>query len=359
MSIMTSLYPSVHKLQGYPKPGRLDDSVVTLAQVLKANGYYTVSFNGGGYVNKAFGFDRGFDVYDSPSRDDIEKTNNATFNWLSENRDQKFFLFFHTYATHIPYAPPASYRQKFFPDYNESTDKKYELEQLGKVTINDDEIWKVIALYDGEINYVDHEMGRLLETLDYLNLSNNTIVIFTSDHGDELLEHGWFAHVVTSYQEIIHVPLIIRFPGIKNSRIKNLAQSIDIMPTILDSLNITTPSQVQGVSLLPLIKEGKNVNSYAYSEGADGYRKAIIDENLTWKYIYNVKNKKEELYNLENDPLEQNNLIDESPEVAENLREELSRWMEENERLAESYSSSEAELKNETKEALKALGYVV
>ncbi len=96
-----------------------------------------------------------------------------------------------------------------------------------------------------------------------------------------------------------------------------------------------------------------------YSEGADGYRKAIIDENLTWKYIYNVKNKKEELYNLENDPSEQDNLIGESPEIAENLREELSRWMEENERLAESYSSSEAELKNETKEALKALGYVV
>ncbi len=360
MSIMTSLYPSVHKVKGFKgssKVGRLDDSVVTLAQVLKANDYRTVSFNGGRYVNKEFGFDRGFDVYTSLAYDKIEITNNATFNWLSENRDQKFFLFFHTYAVHTPYLPPVLYGEKFFPDYNGSIDRKY---TLSTQEIKADEIWKAIALYDGEINYMDHEVGRLLDTLDYLNLNNNTIVIFTSDHGHEFLEHGSTGHSLTSYQELIHVPLIIRFPGIKNSRIKNLVQSIDIMPTVLDSLNITGPSNLQGVSLLPLVREGKNVNSYAYSEGGvNGEIKAIIGEDLKWKYIYNVEDKNEELYDLENDPSEQNNLINERPEIAENLREELFRWMEENEELGESYSSSEAKLKNETKEALKALGYVV
>lgn len=372
MSIMTALYPSVHKLQKHPETPKLDESVVTLAQVLRANGYRTASFNGGAYVSKEFGFDRGFDVYNSPPRDKIKtiqvKTiNDAALNWLSDNRDQKFFLFFHTYTVHTPYTPPASYGYKFFPTYNKTTDKKYVLDKeylnairAGKETITDDEIRKSIALYDGEINYVDDEVGRLLKALDHLGVSDNTVVIFTSDHGDEFLEHGSVGHASTAYQELIHVPLIIRFPGIENSRIKNLVQSIDIMPTILDALNITGPPQVQGVSLLPLIIEQKNVNPYAYNEGGqNGEIKAIIGEDLKWKYILNVENKHEELYDLENDPSEQNNLIDERPEIAENLREELSKRIEENGRLAESYFTSAAELENETKEALKALGYII
>ena len=362
MSIMTSLYPSVHKVKefkGSPKVGRLDDSVVTLAQVLKANDYRTVSFNGGRYVNKEFGFDRGFDLYSSSGYENIEITNNATFNWLSENRDQKFFLFFHTYEVHTPYLPPVPYGEKFLPGYNKSMDRKY---TLGLEGVKTDEIWKVIALYDGEINYVDHEMGRLFDALDDLDLSNNTIVILTSDHGEEFLDHGRIGHSETSYQELIHVPLIIRYPGIKDKRIKNLAQSIDIMPTVLDSLNITVTGTLnsQGVSLLPLVKEGKNVNPYAYSEGGvNGEIKAIIDENVKWKYIYNVEDKNEELYDLENDPFEQTNLTDERPEITEKLKEKLLWRMGENERLGESYSSSAAELENETREALRNLGYVV
>lgn len=360
MSIMTSFYPSVHKVQRFPNASRLDDSVVTLAQVLKADGYRTVSFNGGGNVGKEFGFGRGFDLYDSPSRDNITMTNDETLNWLSENRDQKFFLFFHTYTVHRPYTPPAIYGYKFFPTYNKSTDRVYTL-SIGDEDVDKDEIWKSVALYDGEINYVDDEIGRLLDELDHLNLSDNTIVIFTSDHGEEFFEHGGLDHVLTSYQELIHVPLIIRFPGIENRRIENLAQGIDIMPTVLDSLNITAPPDIQGASLLPLIREGKNVNAYAYSEGGmNGEVKAIISEDLKWKYIYNMerKRKNKELYDLEDDPAEHVNLIHQRPEIAEKLRGELFGQMDENEKLAESYSSGAVELENETRETLKALGYV-
>ena len=278
MSLLTSMDISVH---GVGRDGvSLHPSIGTVTQRLKKEGYATACFCSSPYMNPAFGFDRGFDLYrnidleDEKIKDTIlpppeerdavheditsPRITDLAIDWLENHHSRPFFLFLHLWDVHYDYIPPAPYDRLFDPDYQGGID--------GKDYIHNDEVNPemdprdlnhIIALYDGEIAYVDHHIGLIVKKLKKLRIFDRTLIVVTADHGDEFFEHGGKGHRNTLYDEVTMIPLIVHFPDEISMavRILNQVSIIDIAPTILDLAGITVPGQMQGSSLAPLLKE--------------------------------------------------------------------------------------------------------
>jgi hypothetical protein len=192
----------------------------------------------------------------------------------------------------------------------------------------------VRALYDGEITFTDREVGKLLDGLDERGLSENTLVVFVSDHGEKFYEHGGFGHGHTMYDELLKVPLIFSLPGeiSPGTRISRQVRMMDAMPTILDYLDIRNLSHLEGVSLRPLISGGGEPEDrpdvllpykFAYSEAMlYGSEKKCMTA-FPWKLIYDMMSTEAMVFNLEDDPLELNDLADSDPPAAALLEEVL------------------------------------
>lgn len=201
----------------------------------------------------------------------------------------------------------------------------------GKVEIRPEDVdfWR--AIYDEKINRLDERLDSFLTEIKNLGLMKTTIVIVTADHGTEFYEHQRFDHGFTLYDELIHIPLLIKLPDISTGvHIDWQVSSLDIMPTILDLLEIKKTmrirNQIKGISLIPAL-QGKNIGRDVYSETdyrRYTYKRAIRTVD-NWKFIFTLENKKRELYNLNNDPQEYNNLIEREPRIAYELEQELFR----------------------------------
>lgn len=192
------------------------------------------------------------------------------------------------------------------------------------------------ALYDGEIAYTDNQVQQLLSGLDDYGILDRTIVVIFSDHGEGFYEHRLFSHGNSLYEELLRVPVIIRFPdGFgAGKRVKSITRTIDIMPTLLDYLGVETKEHLQGVNLAPMIKGNQKRDLLLY---ADGIRYAMSVLKGNWKLIYNhnwakkwVKDlgfdkPKHELFDLSKDPGEQVNLVDKNPEIKEELYADIER----------------------------------
>jgi len=214
---------------------------------------------------------------------------------------------------------------------------------MRNLTIDAESTDELLARYDGEISFVDHEIGRLLEILDNYGLSDETIIVLTSDHGESLLEHEIFFDHHGLYEEVIHVPLIIKGPGLpKSKRIKNLVQHTDILPTLLDLLDIRKPLFLDGKSLVSLIyssKEEKEAHPTAYFEeynyeqkrsirvGQYKYIRALSYKGAICKVCVKVHGGIEELYDLSRDPKEVRNIINDEPELAREFKGLLDEWI--------------------------------
>jgi arylsulfatase A-like enzyme len=201
--------------------------------------------------------------------------------------------------------------------------------------LNDpDAMANLIALYDSEINYVDSYIGEVIKRLE---LEENSLIIITSDHGEEFLEHGELGHGNNLYQETIQVPLIVKLPNSSKKKfVTYRVNLVDIMPTILNMLEITPPPQVAGESLwergkplswLRRVFSQKPLTKYEYAELDTG---SILKTIITpqWKYIFNFQTTKAQLYNITSDPLELNNLVEKEPVRAAQLKNKLLHWAE-------------------------------
>ena len=239
----------------------------------------------------------------------------------------------HTYVVHSPWRTPGPHRKLFLknskycledPPTREELIKKgitlthyqYFLSQINHE--NPQHLYHWQALYDGAINYVDDFIAKLLEKLSALKLSGRTIVVFTSDHGEEFLDHGVLSHRQL-YNELLHVPLIIKAPHFeKPAAINHIVRSIDIFPTILELLRIKTKTPIHGTSVLTTLK--KNLHLPAIAD-AEAYGYAI--QNIKYKYIYprykNSKVRTDELYDIERDPAEKNNIALEKLDLVEEM----------------------------------------
>jgi arylsulfatase A-like enzyme len=266
----------------------------------------------------------------------------SALQWLNKVSPGKFFLFLNYFDPHAPYSPPEEFQYSYLPKGS-----LYPGKQLSPEEMND--------LYDAEILYMDYSIGQLFENLKRLNLYDNTWFIITSDHGDLLGEHGMFGHGKFLFQEELHIPLIIKYPGTEMSPKKEdeYVQLVDILPMILKRLNIPCPQDIQGN--IP-----QDIKHPIFSEvyplpGMTPYGewRALYQGNF--KFIWNSKGN-HLLINLENDPTESDNLLPKNQHQAKTMALSMNEYIA---TLPKKRTSGPIqEIDEKTRESLKSLGYI-
>jgi arylsulfatase A-like enzyme/cytochrome c-type biogenesis protein CcmH/NrfG len=225
---------------------------LTLAEHLKNHGYATGAFVGGYPLDSRFGLNQGFDIYDDDFKGQDFKRPPVTgrraevvvdkaLNWL-ENQASPWFLWIHCFDPHDPYMPP----EPFSVQYEKQP-------------------------YEGEVAYVDFALGKLIDYLKANRLFENTLVIFTGDHGESLGQHGELTHGYLAYNTTLWIPLIISFPGVNPGKTEQYVGHIDLFPTVCDVLHISKPSFLQGISLLPAMEGRALQKRPIYFESMDPY----------------------------------------------------------------------------------------
>jgi arylsulfatase A-like enzyme len=402
-SILTSLYPTVHKAESkiYDKKTGIGEEIITLTQILKEIGYHTRAHIQNLFFDKYFGFHRGFDYYrmfshkiqekiakkkraflwinylyktslkENSSVNNVVKSTEEVLRWLEQNDRERnpFFLWLHYFDPHLPYERYKSYgldRDYEGPLADDRFVRKLDMPELRIGSLKLDQAAKkhFISLYDEEVLFVDENIDKILKKLRKLNLIENTIIIFTSDHGEEFWEHGAFEHGHTLYRELLQVPLLIRFPQSLPSgkTIDAQVRTIDIMPTVLEMLGVKHDIPLTGKSLLPLVRGEEKGGRTAFSESLAYYEERKSIKKGKYKLIYFPDSKISELYYLETDPQEKNNVFSQRKKEALSLKEELITWMKDSEKLAQKLSKGEkskpVKLDKKTKKELKSLGYI-
>jgi arylsulfatase A-like enzyme len=367
--IFASLYPPTHKI--IRQDDRLPEEMVTLAEVLSRHGVITGCFSDCPVVSLAHGYGQGFDRFDELFRlrgNPFDPTATPRFagrviNWVKAlPKEKPFFAFLHMMKPHEPYIAPFFFAGMFDKNYRGlppgDVDTLQKIDE-GRLRLNEKELDHIIALYDGNLAYADHQIGRLISHFKRAKLYENTIFVIIADHGEAFLEHGRMLHTTTVYDEMIHVPLIIRFPGrfpLKRKKVRSLTQLIDLTPTICELYGIE-PGKLpfEGRSFLSAIfGEGHKGNPYIYSISA-GPNLTMRGER--YKYIYDGNEGRHFLFDLVDDPAEKRNLAFELPLMRKYFYSSLLSWYQ----LTSAKKIGEVKrikLDRETEERLRALGYI-
>lgn len=390
MSVFTSLYPGVHKTTDYYK--KLPEGITTLAQILKDNAYVTAGFIANTTLDSKHGFSKGFNLYDDFSvsldfsldlfenndsdgrrvpytEETSEAAHRAAIGWLRDNHEKSFFMFVFYVDPHYDYTPPPPFDTVFDPNYDGSVDGRgmVALPRSKRTRPAQKDLEHIIALYDGEILYTDGYISELLGKFKEYGILNNTLIIVFGDHGEEFYEHGSNTHNHSLYRELIHVPLILRWPCVipTDKQISALVSQVDIMPTILDYLDIEYDGFTQGFSIRELI-EGKKekVRDIVYSEvSTESNRFFSASISKEFKFILNLDTGEKQFFNLNNDLDEQVNIyVEKSAEGPIALEENLTMWLSNNSKHSIQLSGKEDVQTVEPDEdyirRLKSLGYI-
>ncbi|HLH71655.1 MAG TPA: sulfatase [Chloroflexota bacterium] len=256
-------------------------------------------------------------------------TNQAVFAWLDAHaRQGPFFLWVHYFDPHYPYAPPTGYDHILGLDYQGSINGSVTtIQQIeaGKLTPSPADTARLEELYQGEIAFTDAQLGRLLDYLAQLGIKDNTIITVTGDHGESFGEHGDWTHGLKVFETEIRVPLLMRYPGHLPAGVNVTApaQLIDVLPTFLELTGLTVKQPIQGTSLLPVMKQDANGTSrIAFTELADEAFVSVLTWG-DWKMIRNNANGQLQLYNLNQDEGEQQNLLAADPKTAAEMSARL------------------------------------
>jgi arylsulfatase A-like enzyme/Tfp pilus assembly protein PilF len=338
-TMLTGMYPPRHGIHDNLKY-QLNDKNITLAEILKDNGFATAAVISAFILDSRFGLDQGFDIYDDNFDEELENANIAqrrgaettdhAISWLLDNKDNPFFLFIHYYDPHMPYDPPEPFKSMIFHPYF------------------------------AEIAYTDHCIGQVIDKLKALDLYDSTLIIITADHGEMLGEHKEQTHGYFIYQGNIKVPLIFKLPGKRKAKtVDDIAGTVDIAPTVCSLLGIDIPKNVQGKDLSAYLgndaaSRPKDRHLYSESMTATKYGGnsllGLIDDR--YKYIQTTR---PELYDLINDPKEADDLIARQQGRARILQDKLKQILEES--VLENTQSG-LELDTKALEKLETLGYV-
>jgi len=340
-SIHTGLYPFHH---GARSNGtfRLTEDVQTLAETFQAAGYQTGAAISAFVLDGRFGLPQGFDDYNDDLTKGVkhsphmfrerpaELTNEVVFRWLDEHaRTGKFFYWAHFFDPHAAYLPPEPYRSTYASD-----------------------------LYTGEIAYTDEQIGRLLEKLEELGVRDRTLVVLTADHGEGRGEHGEQTHALLMYDSTLHVPMIYSAPPPfpQGKRAIDQASLVDVMPTILDLVDIAAPSNLDGRSLREPAQSGprslyiENLSTQVLH----GWAPLLGVHRGDFKFIHAPI---PELYDLRSDPRELVNRYEDEPVMAAELHAQLQGFVGDDPYMGTA-AQQNLPLDAETEELLRSLGYV-
>jgi arylsulfatase A-like enzyme len=403
ISMLTGLSSAVHgvELDHMSLPG----AVPTLAARLRQAGYRTKGIYSGPYLHPVFGFSNGFDEYegvfgengalvrgieaatsDFDRRRAILEANRSAhrtvtspavtdkaIEYIGRPAGEPFFLFLHYFDVHYDYIPLESVWRRFDPDYDGTlTGDGFVKNPRIHPRMDSKDLAHLKALYDGEIFFTDQHVGRLLDALEERGLAGRTLVVVTSDHGEEFFEHGRKGHRRTLHDEVLRVPLILRLPGgiPAGIRVDGLARHVDLAPTILSLLGIDLEAPVSGTALEASARGAHRPEpnpAVSRLDFADGDNRWISARTKEHKYLLNVRSgrRREIFYDLTRDPGEQQPIVTSSGEngleALNRLREALATVESRERSLREIYGGSRGvniEVPEDVREQLRSLGYV-
>lgn len=368
-SLLTGLYPRHNNIIANPNNPvpSLPPNSITLAAILKKQGLQTAAFVNSTLINKNRGFDQGFCDFKYFQEDESQIFPSYVIDegikWLSKHGEKPFFLFLHSYDVHSDYRSLPRYEKQFVSTYNGKIDGS--TKQLidfgkGRININSKDLKHLISLYDAGVRQFDDEMSKLFNFLEQKRLLDSTLVIITSDHGEEFLEHGNVLHGKSHFQESIHIPLVIRGPGIPVKRINTIASLVDIMPTILSQFGFPTLSTLDGIDLSRQWKNSpdESIKRSIYIESEHDWQNskynttfAIRDQR--YKLFFNVITGKVELFDLLHDQGEKTNIASMHKHRVSSMLEDLKNFIKSQKSGPQASELSEKEI-----EKLQSLGYL-
>lgn len=402
-SILTSTYPLMYGGYTY-----LSDNRPFIARTMSEAGYETAAFHSNPHVGAPQNYDTGFNTFNDTAegseemaslKDRVERhldpngllyrflrrayhlasmaTDSAAYarastinenaiNWLTKQRDpnEPFFLWVHYMDVHYPFQPP------------EESMRELGLEPLSNRRVADlngrmqeepeslDEADKedLLKLYDAEIRYTDHALGELLDQLERLGVRDGTAVIYCADHGEAFGEHGRYGHHPYLYDELLKVPFIIDAPEISASSCDKQIELVDIGPTVYDLTGVDTPAAIQGTSVIETLNDPNADETAIAAASGNNIVAKNVDEwkyfacrTPNWKCFWRIADEEVELYDLNEDPDELQDVSQQKPEVVDRLRGHI----EDN--LAEARATEldlpEIEHSETVKQRLQDLGY--
>ncbi len=380
-SMLTGMYPTeldTYAWRGLRMQSRLDPLRTTLAESLQSGGYLTQAYLTNAWLTVENAFEQGFggfvafregEPFDLEQlrqrpliglawrsallRRAVQGSHELLFDprlttandgryvsrygvdFLREHRGERFFLWLYYMEPHTTYAP-----SRPFPSLPAGISEAqlnslqaldfWDLVDNGAMLVPAEQRAALVSLYDGEIHDVDAAIGPVLDELDRLGLSDRTLVVLHSDHGEEFLDHGGYGHGTTMYDELLHVPLIVAGPGIMGPgrAIAEPVQLLDVLPTLLEAAGVEPPPESHGRSLWPLLRGAELAEVPIYGEmihSSPGELKTVRYQG--WKLIYRFADDQVELYDLQDDPQEQVNLAAREPVRAEEYVRLLRRWL--------------------------------
>ncbi len=374
-SLWTSQYPDRHHAEvSYADP--LPRDRLTLAEALGGRGVRTAGFVANAVAGTLHGFDRGFGQFEEVYRryPDLG-SRGAAFQrllpeWLRAHAGERFFAYVHYREPHFPYDPGPPFDTQFGPDAPLGRDERrdrawYTDVNQGRRTPTADEIAHLVRLYDGNLAYVDREVGALRRTLEEQGLWDRTVLIVAADHGEQLFEKGYISHSAQVYEQSTHIPLVVRIPGgPRGVRVSHLVDLLDLAPTILDLFGLRdTPfaAQAQGASLLPLVSGAARGGDMVTLSRTVWERPVYALRDARHKLVYDTRTGREQLFAIESDPGEAHDVVASEPVRACFYRQTLLRLlaqMKQPRPAAGRSVPSGARPTAEQCEQLKALGYV-
>ncbi len=368
-SMLTGLYPNRIGLKAWTSPPLA--GFETLAGLLKKHGFSTAAVVNHFCLSPRYGLHQGFDdflyIRENLSQRTPSVVGRKAVEWFQRKRPEPFFLFLHYYDVHSDYSSLPRFEDQFVHPYNgiaNGTTTQLLNFRKGLVKLTESDAGHLMDLYDAGIRQIDFMLNQLFQYIDSRKLLDNSVIIITSDHGEEFFEHGGVLHSQTQYEELVHIPMIIRGPGIPQSKtIKQIASLVDIMPTILSLAGIDIPNSLSGINLCPLWQQAQSSlpQRYLFAEGS----KTTIEEKIVlwhdikravrhprYKLHYDRLTKEKQLYDLKDDPKEKFDVASRHSALVNSMFSQLENFM------SLSAKTPVRQLTPQEVEKLKSLGYL-
>ncbi|MEM7136606.1 MAG: sulfatase [Myxococcota bacterium] len=375
-SILTGLHPQTH--QQKTGSSALPSSALLLSEHLQREGFDTGSFIANGYVSDRFGFDQGWDDYTNYIREGKSTEAKDVFDeaaaWIEDHKDERFFAYVQTIDPHVPYDPPVEYLRMYDPsEYDGQVKPRMTGDLLERAKRRPPEVVfdardqrRLAGLHDGEITQHDHFLGKFVERLAKLGVLDDSLLVITSDHGEEFNDHGSWGHGHSIYQELLHVPLMLRLPGSlpKGKVVHDSVSTLDVSATVTDLLGVSPMPRNEGESLSPLVwgTTGRRP-SVAFSDFQDDRRVLTTGR---WKFIVRG-NLTSTMFDLEHDPAEKNELDASKHPIGRRYARMLlgqflgstdrGDWMSAEQARGARLDQENAEMDDTIRDQLRALGY--